>query len=530
MNPWLNSISLLGIVALCAIAWVGSENRKIIPWRVIIWGIGLQLLLGALIFLLPPTRSLFLMLNDGVSAMLDATEAGARFVFGDLLVPNPAAAPGPTLAGRWIARAITPPYVPVPGDRLVPENLGLGYIFAFRALPSVIFFSALMSLLYALGLIQPIVNFLARILRRTMRLSGAEALSGAANIFVGVEALLAVRPYLLRMTRSELCAILASGFGSIASTVLALYSQLLRSEFPNITAHLVSASFMAIPACFVMAKILVPETEVPETLGKTLRDGQTDTPGEVAESAAQTPEPEVAQIDETPELPPVSDRPPAVLPPAKPALIDTATEAVAVDGTTTRMTPMESVIVGAMDGVKLAAAIAALLIAILGLVELVNLFFGNLAGLAASQNTVLQQIGRVFQVVNVQNILGAIFLPLTFLTGVSLNWQELWQTSLLIGQRLIVTEIPSYFGLANLASQGVISNRALLVISYALCGFAHIPSYGIFVGGLASLIPTRRREVATLGWKALWAATLGTLMIGCVAGLFDIGNPSILGR
>jgi CNT family concentrative nucleoside transporter len=482
---WLNLLSLLGMFALCGIAWLGSENRRVIPWRVIVWGIGLQLVLGLLVFLVPLTRDLFVQLNVAVNAVLDATESGARFIFGDLLVPNPTFVPGPVLVGRWIARAIAPPYVPVAGDRLLPENLNLGYVFAFRALPSVIFFSALMALLYALRVIQPIVNVFARIFRWAMNLSGAEALSGAANIFVGIEATLVVRPYLAEMTRSELCAILASCFGSIASTVLALYSQLLRPVFPNITGHLVSASIMAIPACFVMAKILVPETETPKTLGQVVEDrAEEGVEGEESSEAE-----EIARIS-----------------------------------------PMESLIVGALDGVKLAVAIAALLIAVLGLVALVKLFFANLASLALSSNPLIQGTGKIFQVVNLQNILGALFLPLTFLTGVSGNWQELWQASLIIGQRLLETEIPAYLQLAKLSSEGVLSHRALVVVSYALCGFAHIPSVGIFVGGLIGLVPSRRKDIAELGWKALWAATLATLMIGCVAGIYDMGNPAIIGK
>jgi concentrative nucleoside transporter, CNT family len=482
--PWLNLLSFLGIFGLCGVAWLGSEHRRNIPWRVIIWGIGLQLLLGLLVIRIDQTRNILLVVNNSVNAVLDATESGARFIFGDLLVPNPSRVPGPILSGRWIARAVTPPYVPVPGDRLSPDNMNLGYVFAFRALPTVIFFSALMALFYNLRLIQPIVNGFARIFRRTMNLSGAEALSGAANIFVGIESTLVVRPFLADMTRSELCAILASCFGSIASTVLALYSSLLRPTFPNITGHLVSASLMAIPACFVMAKILVPETEVPKTLGR-LPDA----------TSASDAEAEVTQ--------PISDF--------------------------EQMSPMESLISGAMDGVRLAIAIAALLIAVLGLVALVNLFFANLASLATSQNILLRGIGQLFQVVTLQNIMGALFLPLTFLTGVSLNWQELWQSSVIIGRRFLETEVPAYQQLGVLAEQGVLSRRALLVLSYALCGFAHLPSIGIFVGGLVGLVPSRRKDISALGWKALWAATLATLMIGCVAGTFDTGNPAIIG-
>ena len=471
---WLNLLSFVGIFALCGIAWLGSENRRIIPWKVIIWGIGLQLVLGLLVFAFPVTRTFIQVLSDGVNAILDATETGARFIFGSLLVPEPNRVPGPILAGRWIARAVTPAYVPVAGDRLSPDSLNLGYVFAFRALPSVIFFSALMSLFYYLRLIQPIVNIFAKLFRRTMGLSGAEALSGATNIFVGIESALVVRPFLADMTRSELCAVLTACYGSIASTVLALYAQLLRPVFPNITGHLISASIMAIPACFVVSKLLVPETEIPKTLGSL---------------------PEESLEDANPET-----------------------------------NAMESIITGAMDGVKLAIAIAALLIAVLGLVALVNLFFGNLASLAQSNNLFVRRLGLIFEVVTLQNIVGALFLPLTFLTGISLNWQELWQSSVLIGRRLLETEVPVYQQLAVLADKGAISDRALLIISYALCGFAHLPAVGIFVGGFVSLIPTRRKDLSELGWKALWAATLATLMIGCVAGVFASNNPTILGR
>jgi len=428
------------------------------------------------VFTFPVTRFVISILSNSINAVLDATEAGSRFLFGSLLVPEPNVTPGPILAGRWIARAITPPYVPVAGDRLSPENLNLGYTFAFRALPLVIFFSALMSLLYYLGVIQPIVKFFAKIFRRSMNLSGAEALSGTMNIFVGIESALTVRPYLASMTRSELCSVLTCCYGSIASTVLALYAQSLRPIFPNITGHLVSASIMAIPACFVISKLLVPETEVPKTLGAL------------------------------PEDDPENDR----------MTTDAPSGA------------MESVILGAMDGVKLAIAIAALLIAVLGLIALVNLFFANLAGLSASNNLFVRRIGLIFQVITLQNIVGALFVPLTFLTGVSANWNEIWQASLLIGRRLLETEVPSYQQLGVLASQGTISDRALLIVSYCLCGFAHLPSVGIFVGGFSALIPSRRKDLASLGWKALWAATLATLMIGCVAGVFYFGNPSVL--
>ncbi len=470
---WLNFLSFAGIFILCGIAWLGSEQKRKMPWPVILWGIALQLAIGLLVFRVPASREFLRILSTNINSILDATEAGARFVFGNLLVPDHSALPGPVAAGRWLARAVTPAYVPVAGDRLPAENLNLGYILAFRALPSVIFFSALTTLLYNLKVIQPIVTVFAKVFHKLMGLSGAEALSGAANIFVGIESALVIRPFLADMTRSELCAILASCYGSIASTVLALYASLLRPVFPSITGHLVSASLMAIPACFVISKILVPETEEPKTLGHIPQDPDEENP----------------------------------------------------------MNPMEAVITGSWDGVKLAASIASLLIAVLGLVALVNLFFGNLAALGDSTNPTLASMGNVFKVITVQNILGALFLPFVAITGVSDQWAEIWQVSVLIGRRLFETEIPSYLELANLSQQGVLRDRALVVTSYALCGFAHLPSVGIFVGGFVSLIPSRRKDLTELGWKALWAATLATLMIGCVAGVFfSATDIAIVGR
>lgn len=478
MNPILNLISLFGIVGLCFIAWLGSEDRRIIPWNVILWGIGLQILIGAIVFGFG--SDLVEGLSTLLNAVLDASEAGARFLFGganSILVADPSFSAGPGPAGRWIARAVGTPYVAVPGDRIGPDNLnpGFGYILAFRALPQVIFFSGLVSLLYRLNIIQPVVKWFAVIFQKTMKISGAESLSGAANIFVGIESAIAVKPFLLDMTRSELCAILTSCFGSIASSVLALYAGLLRPTFPSIAGHLVSASIMTIPACFVMSKLLVPEKDEPKTMGN---------------------------IPEEPE----------------------------VEGSK-RPNPMDSLIGGALDGVKMAVGIAAAIIAILGMVALIDMVFTTVStwiigGAEAGDESLLVE----FFANPLANLLGMLFLPLTFLTGVSLKWQELWTASVLIGRRLFETNIPPYQALGALSRTGEISDRAMLIVSYVLCGFTHFASYGIFIGGLSGLIPERRHEVSSLGFKALWAGTLATLMTGCMAGLFDFGNPAILGR
>lgn len=456
--PLLNIISLLGIFGLCAIAWIFSENRRLkyFPWRVVIGGIILQLLLGALVFVVPGARDALQVFSNLLNGVFDAADVGARFVFGSNIVPVPGETPA----------------------------VDLGYVFAFRALPTVIFFAGLMALLYNLGVIQIVTDFFAKIFYSTMRLSGAESLSGAANIFVGIEAAIVVKPFLAKMTRSELCAILSCCFGTSASSVLAIYVSFLRPVFPNILAHLVSASIIGIPACFVLSKILVPETGVPLTAGGIPREE------DLRDFTA----------DGTPESPQTVMGEPMI-----------------------KQSPMDAAIAGALDGVRMAVGIAAVLILILGLVALINQIFDGLAAVPGP-------VGTTFQYVTLQNIMGALFLPFTVLTGVSLDWPELWQASVLIGRRLFETAIPSYQALGVLGAEGAVSDRTILIVSYALSGFAHLASVGIFVGGTAALIPSRRRDIAEMGWKALFVGTLATLMISCVAGVFDDGSPGVLGR
>lgn len=510
-NPMLNLISFLGIFGLCAIAWVFSENRnpRYFPWRVVFLGILLQLVLGALVFTVPLTRELLQVFSNLLNVVFDAADAGARFVFGRNIVPIPGQEPfilAPLAKGATACAPNTAGQV-IPGYCAIQ----LGYIFAFRALPAVIFFSGFMALLYNLGVIQVITNVFAKIFYSTMRLSGAEALSGAANIFVGIEAAIVVRPYLKKMTRSELCAILACCFGTAASSTLAIYVNFLRPVFPNILGHLVSASIMAIPACFVLSKILVPETEIPLTAGGI----------PVENKLLEDTDPTDAAVDR--------------------ADYQTAPKETIGGEVIERVSPLDAAIMGALDGVKMAVSIAAVLILILGLVYLVNQIFAGLASLkdvTAAQAApalqplvpVLNSIGQVFSVVTLQNILGVLFLPLTVLTGVSLQWDELWTSSVIIGRRLFETAIPPYQSLAEAAAAGKVSDRALLIVSYALSGFAHLASVGIFVGGTTALVPSRRKDISELGWKALFVGTLATIMIACVAGVFDTGASSILGE
>jgi CNT family concentrative nucleoside transporter len=421
-------VSAVGFVVLTGLAWLCSGNRRAIAWRTVAWGLGLQLLIGLLVFRLPGSRQVFLGLNAAVLALLDSSKSGTRFLLGPL-----AANPG--------------------------ESESIGFILAFQVLPVVIFFSAFTAVLYHLRLLQPVVWLFAKIFHRTLGISGAEALYGASQIFVGIESALMVRPYLERMTRSEFLMLLTTGMCNVASSTLGLYVAFLQGVFPHIAGHLLSASILSIPAGVVMAKILVPETQAPETL--------TD------------------------------------VPPEDPALRSSNL--------------MGAIIAGATDGLKLAAGIAALLIAMLGLVALID------------QGLLLPSAWlSLSQPLSLATILGWAFYPVTVLLGMPLA--DVPTAARLLGARVILTEVVAYQEMARLASAGgFVEPRSVVILSYALCGFAHVASVAIFVGGMAALIPARRDALASLGWRALLAATLATLMTACVAGMFTTGEGVLLG-
>jgi len=422
----LNAVSLLGVLALAALAWLAGGLRRPLPWRTVLGAGALMLAMAALVFGVPQTRPVLLWVNGAVVALLDAAREGAKFLGGPLALN--------------------------PGETTAAGEASVGFVFAFQVLPAVIFFAALMAMGYHLRLIQPVIRLFARLFRNTLRLSGAESLVGAANIFVGVESATTVRPYLAKMTRSELLTLLTCAMSTVASTTLALYVLFLQASFPNIAGHLISASVISIPAAVLVSKLMLPETGTPETLG---------------------------------ELPPIAED--------------------QRHGNT-----MSALAAGSWDGLKLAAGIATLLIAVLGLVGVIDLLLAKLGGgLSLAQ------------------ILGWLFRPLTWLLGIEAA--DLRAASELLGQRIVVTEVVSYQQLGTLAAAGTLSPRTILVLSYALCGFAHLASMGIFVGGVAALAPSRRDDLAALGLRALAGSTLATLMTGALAGLFYHGGTSLLG-
>jgi CNT family concentrative nucleoside transporter len=233
----------VGFIIFAAIAWLLSSNRRKISWKTILWGVVLQLLIGFIIFRLPGSHRILLWLNNAVLVLLNASKSGSVFLFGPL-----AASPG--------------------------ESGSIGFILVFQVLPVVIFFSAFTAMLYHLRVLQVFVRIFARLFHRTMKISGAESLCGAANIFVGIESTLVVRPYLEKMTRSELLLVSTTGLATVASSTLGVYVAFLTGVFPQIAGHLISASVLAIPACVVVSKLLIPETETPETLAAVPQDDE----------------------------------------------------------------------------------------------------------------------------------------------------------------------------------------------------------------------------------------------------------------
>lgn len=434
---YLNILSLAGILFLSFLAWLFSPNKKIINWKVVGWGLGLQLFLAFFVFLVPAGGKIFLAVNEVVVRLLDSATAGVKFLFGRLALP--------------------------PGTSNESGETSLGFILAFQALPTVVFFAALVGALYYLRVMPFLIRLFARVFTRLMKISGAEALCVSSNIFVGVESSLVVRPYLQQMTYSELGTILTAGLATIASSVLSVYVIILKSGLPTIAGHLVSASLLSAPASLVTSKLMFPETGQPLTLGLDIK-------------------PYYEKEDNL----------------------------------------ILAIINGANSGLKLLGGIVALLLAFLGLLALLNLVLGWLGGYLN------QLLGWSVQW-QVSRLLSYVFYPVTLVMGV--NPGDAFLVARLLGERVVATELVSYQHLAEMLQSGAFHDpRSSIIASYALCGFAHVASLAIFVGGIGALAPGRLKDLSRLGLKALLAATLACLLTGAVAGVFYNGSSVLFGR
>lgn len=430
-------MSLLGLAVMLAIAFAMSGARRKIRWTLVAWGVGLQLLFALLILKTSPGQWIFQGLTDAVNILLGFTEEGARFVFGNLVLNNvPVGTPlgntgmGPILPGATTAYANT------------------GAFFAFNVLPTIIFFSSLMSILYHLGIMQLIVRTMAWVMQRSMKISGAESLSAAANIFVGqTEAPLVIKPYVDKMTNSELMAVMTGGFATIAGGVLAAYVGMLRHIFPDIAGHLIAASVMSAPAALVVAKIILPELEQSMTAGEVKMSVEKDS-ANVIDAAAR----------------------------------------------------------GAGTGLKLALNVGAMLLAFIALIAMVNFLIGSMGGLVGIEDLTFQRI------------LGWLFWPLAFVMGIPAG--ECAMAGQLLGEKMVLNEFVAYLHMADWLNSGAtISYRTTVILAYALCGFANFGSIAIQLGGIGSIAPSRRSDLAKLGIKAMIAGTLAAFMTATIAGM-----------
>jgi CNT family concentrative nucleoside transporter len=410
---------------MISIIYLLSSNRKAVRLRVIAWGLGLQFAFALIVLKTQPGKWFFLRVNDVIIAILNCAQAGASFVFGNLVnMFVPVGQTGPSGFTQF--------------QDLFANN-GMA-IFAFSVLPTIIFFSSLMSILYHYGIMQRVVSFVARLMTRTMRTSGAESLSAASNIFVGqTEAPLVIKPYLQKMTLSELNAVMVGGFATIAGGVMAAYVGLLKDAVPNIAGHLLSASIMSAPAGLMMAKIMRPEVDNPETAG-----------------------------------------------------------GVKVQFTRTTQNGIDAAAAGAGDGLRLALNVAAMLIAFIGLVALINLILGLFKdGMTLSW------------------IFGKALSPLAWLMGI--QWGDASEFGDLLGTQVMINEFVSYSKLQGYA--GIISERTAILATYALCGFSNLGSVGIQIGGISALAPDRRGDLARLGLRAMLCGAFASWCTCCMAGI-----------
>ncbi|HLP86005.1 MAG TPA: nucleoside transporter C-terminal domain-containing protein [Phycisphaerales bacterium] len=416
---------LVGVIVLLAIAWAVSTSRRHINWRLVIAGVLLQFVIAVLLLRVPGTADAFQFFARGVTKVISFADEGIAFIFGSL------------------------------ADASKPW----GFVFAIKVLPIIIFFASLMAVLYHLGIMQRVVGVVATLLRRTLGVTGVEALSASANIFVGqTEAPLTVRPYIATMTRSQIMAIMAGGFATIAGSVMAAYIVKLGGDSESqrvlFATHLMTASVMSAPAGLVMAKLMLPETETP-------RD-------ESIRSLLEMPR-ETRNV-------------------------------------------LDAASAGATDGLKLALNVGAMLLAFVALLALLN---WPISALSQWGPIDAWRVSHGLPVFTFQNLLGMIFQPLAWCMGVP--WRDCSEVGTLMGTQLIATEFVAYLNLADHIAQGTIDPRTSQIAAYALCGFANFPSIAIQIGGLSALAPERRSEFASIGLRAMVAGALACWMTGAVA-------------
>jgi CNT family concentrative nucleoside transporter len=418
---------LFGLAVLIGITWLFSNNKRAVDWKLVATGLILQIGFASLVLLVPGGREVFDWLGQLFVKVLSFVNEGSSFIFGNLL-----------------------------------DTKTYGFIFAFQVLPTIIFFSALMGVLYHLGVMQAVVRVMAWAITKVMRVSGAETTSVCASVFIGqTEAPLTVRPYIPKMTESELLTMMIGGMAHIAGGVLAAYVGMLGGTDPVEQAfyakHLLAASIMAAPATLVVAKLLIPETGTPLTRGTVKMEVEKTTSNVIDAAAA-----------------------------------------------------------GAGDGLRLALNIGAMLLAFIALIALVNApltWVGDVTGLAAA-------IGRP---TNLSTIFGYVLAPIAWVIGTP--WADATTVGSLIGQKVVINEFVAYSELAQIVKGQVpgmsLSAEGRLIATYALCGFANFSSIAIQIGGIGGLAPERRHDLARFGLRAVLGGSIATFMTATIAGVLS---------
>ncbi len=418
---------LLGMFVLIGIAWLFSANRKAISWRVVAIGLAAQVLLAAGVLQVPPVQYFFEIVGSVFVVILDFTKEGTEFLFGELL-----------------------------------DTEKYGYIFAFQVLPTIIFFSALTSLLFYLGIIQKIVYAMAWLMTKAMKISGAESLSVAGNVFLGqTESPLLIKEYLPDMSRSEILLVMTGGMATLAGGVLAAYIGFLGGDDPVqrlvFAQHLLAASIMAAPGAVVISKILYPQTE------------------EIREKV------EISREE-------IGDN------------------------------VLDSITNGTGQGLRLAANVAAMLVVFIAFIAMFNFIVGRIGDIVNLNPLIAEATGGRYDSLSLQFLLGYTFAPLMWLIGVSLP--DITLVGRLLGEKVIMTEFIGYVSLAELKDANAFADpKSIIMATYMLCGFANFASIGIQIGGIGSLAPTRKVLLSQFGMRALLGGTLAGLMSATIVGM-----------
>jgi len=428
------AFGLFGLAVLIGIAFAFSNNKRAVDWRLVGTGVLLQIVFAALVLKLPLGRDVFDAIATGFVSLLQFVNVGSSFIFGSFM-----------------------------------DVSKFGFVFAVQVLPTIIFFAALTGVLYHLGVMQQIVRGMAWVITKVMRVSGAETTSVCASVFIGqTEAPLTIKPYIERMTQSELMTVMIGGMAHIAGSVMAAYVGLLGGTDPVqqqfFAKHLLTASIMAAPATLMLAKILVPETEEPLTRG---------------------------------------------------------TVKLEVEKTTANV--IDAAATGAADGLRLALNVGAMLLAFIALIALIN---GPIQWLgthgwggdpASSVNGWLSgTLGHPVEL-SLQTLFGWLLAPIAWLIGVP--WQDATLVGSFIGEKIVINEFVAYVDMSS--HLGEMTQQSQLIATYALCGFANFSSIAIQIGGIGGLAPSRRADLARFGLRAVLGGSLATFMTATIAGVLE---------